>query len=72
MEGEKVWKWAEDFFFFLFFLLVTFWNQWNLFGIYQNDGQFLLGKIIFHTGKTDFAPSEIYSSYVLAYMLQTG
>ena len=27
----KVWKWAQPFFVFLF-LLVTFWNHWNLFG----------------------------------------
>ena len=34
MEGEKVWKWAENLFFFFF--LVTIWNHWNFFGVYQN------------------------------------
>ena len=39
-KGEKVW--TEDFFFF--FLLVTSWNHWNLFGVNQNGnfwGNFL-------------------------------
>ena len=31
-------------------MLVTFWNHWNLFGVYQN-GQFLPGKGIFHAGR---------------------
>ena len=46
-EEETVWAWAED---FCYSLLVTFWNHWNLFGVYQN-GLFSLGKIIFHAGK---------------------
>ena len=54
----KVWKWAEDFFFicfcflfvWFFFLLVTFWNHWNLFGVYQN-GQFSWEKSYFMLGK---------------------
>ena len=45
----KVWKWAEDLFFiYLFILLVTFCNHWNLFGVYQN-GQFYQEKS-FHAG----------------------
>ena len=36
----KVWKWAED----LFFLLVTFWNDWNLFEVYE-DGHLNREKI---------------------------
>ena len=50
MEREKVRKWAEDFFSFFFFFLVTFWNHWNLFGVYQN-GQFLPGNSYFMPGK---------------------
>ena len=40
---SQTWKRYEN-------LLVTFWNHWNLFGVYQN-GQFLTGKIIFHARK---------------------
>ena len=62
MEGERVWKWEIFYFLFfliflfyfylllLFFFFVTFWNHWNLFGVYQN-GRFLLGKSIFYAGK---------------------
>ena len=31
-KGENGWKWIEDF--FLFFWLYSFWNHWNLFGVY--------------------------------------
>ena len=60
MEGER--------FFFVLFLLVTFWNHWNLFGctkmdkLYREKSYSMPGKI----RKTDFAPSEKYSSYAPA------
>ena len=41
---EKWWKWAEDLFFFLvtFFLLVFFWNHWNVFGVYPTGKKHIL------------------------------
>ena len=70
MDGRKVSKWGEDFFFFFFALLFTFYNfktqnHWNLFWNYQNGHStrkkhFMLGK---KSGKNDFAPSEKFSSY---------
>ena len=67
MEGEKVWKWVEDSFFFLFFsfVLVTFWNHLNCLGstkmhnFYREKSYFLPVK----NRETDFGPSEKYSSY---------
>ena len=50
MEGGKVTKWGEAFFFFFFFLPFTFQNHWNLFWVYQN-WNFLPGKSISHREK---------------------
>ena len=55
-------------FFFFSFLLVTFWNHWNLFGstklgnFYREKANFTLGKF----RKSDFAPSGKYSCYATA------
>ena len=54
LEGAKVTKWGEDFFFFFFFFfcfsLFTFQSHWNLFWVYQN-GKFLPGKGIWRREK---------------------
>ena len=67
-EGEKVWKWAEDFFFFLacyylkplnFKLLNFVWGLPNWTILIGKNHILRREKI----GKTDFVPSEKYSSY---------
>ena len=55
-------------FIYLFILLVTFWNHWSLFGVYQY-GQFYQENHIScwdKIRKPDFAPSEKYYSYAAA------
>ena len=48
IKGEKVWKWAEDFFL----------NHWNLFGVYKKKNFYQ--EKAFHAGKkfgkSDFNP----------------
>ena len=64
IEGEEVWKWAEDFFFSLFETTEICLGYTKMENFYRKKHISRREKI----GNSDFAPSEKYSSYTTGFL----